>query len=192
MNNPSLHDQITIPIIIDDVKKLEKFDMSRCTYFSIQCDTPSPNWTLNIQNINISFLMMGLSGIIYSPADNSDRFNHPDKFEKIFDIVESRADLYVDINDIWIPNLFFTIGEQKRGSVYRIPLDVFSVALAFRENTASLDDLVNTCGHYPKGAFFQDDETWAFSMWSKMQIDEAKKIYRSNPQNRLQRKTLKP
>ena len=76
MNSPSPQDQITIPVIIDDVKKLENFSMSRCTYFSIQCDTPSPGWTLTIGNISTSFLMMGMSGIIYSPADGSDRFDH--------------------------------------------------------------------------------------------------------------------
>lgn len=192
MNNPNFEDQITIPVIIDDVKKLENFNMSRCTYFSIQCDTPSPGWALTIQNIHISFLMMGISGIIYSPDDGSDKFDHPDKFEKVFSIIESHESLYVDINDIWIPNLFFTIGKQKRGSVYRIPLDVFLVALAFRENTSSLKGLVKACDKHPKGAIFQDDETSAFSIWSKKQIDKAKKFYRSNPQKKLHRKTQKP
>jgi hypothetical protein len=192
MNNLSFQDPITIPVIIDDVKKKKKFDMSRCTYFSIQCDTPSPDRTLTIQNVQISFFMMGISGIIYSPADSSDRFDQPDKFEKIFEIIESHENLYIDINDIWIPNRFFVIGEQKRGSVYRLPLDVFSVALAFRENTASLKDLEKACGKHPKGAIFQDDETGAFSTWSKVQIDNAKKFYRSNPQKKLHRKARKP
>lgn len=192
MNNISFKDPITIPVIIDDVKKLKKFGMSRCTYFSIQCDTPSPDWTVSIQNIQISFFMMGISGIIYSPADSSDRFDHPDKFEKIFEIIESHENLYIDINDIWIPNRFFIIGKQKRGSVYRLPQDVFSVALAFRENTASLKDLDKACGKHPKGAIFQDDETRSFSIWSQIQIDDAKSFYKNNPQKKLHRKTLKP
>ena len=192
MNLSKIQNQITIPIIIDDIKKQKDFDITRCTYFSIQCDTPSADWSLTVQNIYVSFLMMGISGIIYRPADGSDKFDHPDKIEKIFDIIESNEGLYIDINDIWMPNGFFTIGEQKRGSVYRLPLDVFSTALAFRENTACLKDLVKMCGRHPKGAIFQDDETWAFSTWSQMQIDEAKRFYRSNPQKKLQRKTRKP
>jgi hypothetical protein len=135
---------------------------------------------------------MGISGIIYCPVDGSDKFDHPEKIEKIFDVIESNKGLYIDTNDIWIPNGFFTDGEQKRGSVYRLPLDVFSVALAFRENSASLKDLEKVCGNHPKGAIFQDDETWAFSIWSEMQIDAAKRFYRNNPQRKLYRKTQKP
>jgi hypothetical protein len=86
MRHSRLQNQVTIPTIIDDVKKQKDFDMTRCTYFSIQCDTPSADLALTVQKIYVSALIMIISGIIYCPVDGSDKFDYPEKIEKIFDL----------------------------------------------------------------------------------------------------------
>jgi hypothetical protein len=60
--------------------------MTRCTYFSIQCDTPSADLALTVQKIYVSALIMIISGIIYCPVDGSDKFDYPENIEKIFDL----------------------------------------------------------------------------------------------------------
>jgi hypothetical protein len=181
---------ITIPIMIDDIKKGSGFDFTRCTYFSIQCNFPSPNWTLSIKNSHIPFTLTGLSGIIYEPDDDTNRFDHPQKINNLFDKIEADKRLYIDINDIWIPNTFFHSGKHARGSVYRILFDVFLAALSFRENTSSIEQFRKICSSYSKGAIYEDAETIAFTDWAKAQIGDAKINYQKNPKSQLRR--IKP
>ncbi|MHC4359021.1 MAG: hypothetical protein ACYSTQ_09520 [Planctomycetota bacterium] len=69
----------TIPIIIDDIKRYDKFRMSRCTFFSIAYDLPSPDWVLELEDSSIPFFLLGLSGIIWKPMGK----------RKIFDACDS-------------------------------------------------------------------------------------------------------
>lgn len=49
----------TIPVLIDDIKDYPNFEMTRCTYFTIDSDMPSPDWVLELDNKKINFDIYG-------------------------------------------------------------------------------------------------------------------------------------
>ena len=97
---------LTIPVIIDDVKDQPGFQMSRCTYFSLASNVPSTDITLDTR-INSPSLMVGFVSVICRPSNRSLLFDSPRKISGLFERVEKNQGLYVDINDLWLPNFLF-------------------------------------------------------------------------------------
>lgn len=171
---------ITVPLVIDDVKRVPTFEMTRCNYFCIQCDTPAPGWFLQIAGRQVPFLIVGLTGVIHRPAMDDERFDSPQKIDDLFDAIEAVPELYVDQEDVWIPNRMFDADEHKRGSVYRIGLGLFRSAYNFR-NGLTRNQKSAFAG---KGAnwkvSFSRAETEALSAWGDHQIAEARRQYRAD------------
>lgn len=177
----------SVPIIIDNVKNYEAFQMSRCSYFSIKSDTPAPGWMLNIENFRIPFLMMGLSGVIMSPSTKSPTFDSPQSFSDLFESIESHESLYIDTDDIWLPNIFFSRGNNKRGNVFRIPVALFQLAMNFRIDIISEKIFIELSSEHLDSIEFSPSETKSLSTWMKQEIDQAREEYKQNPQKRLER-----
>lgn len=181
---------VKVPIVIDDVKRLRTFPMSRCIYFSIECDNPSPGWTLSIRNRKIPFLLNGLSGIITEPIEGG-LFHTPDKLEQLFEHIEkdSNKGVYVDTNDVWLPNSVFDHKNLKPGSVYRIPFSFFHAAYGFRNQIISQKELLSQCKKLKWKARYSASETKALALWQKKQIDETKERHEKHPELTLHRQT---
>ncbi|MBW8041340.1 MAG: hypothetical protein FVQ85_15250 [Planctomycetes bacterium] len=179
-----------VPIVIDDVKRLKTFSMSRCIYFSIECDSPSPGWTLRIRNRKIPFLLVALSGIILEPIDGG-LFRTPDKLEQLFENIEKDSDegIYVDTNDLWIPNFIFDRKNLKPGSVYRVAFKLFKAAYDFRNQILSQQEYVGQCKKYGWKARYSASETKALGLWQKKHIDETKERHEKHPELTLRRQT---
>lgn len=105
----------SIPIMVDDVKNYINFNMTRCSYFSIECDLPSSGWILELKKRDIPFYLISLSGVIEGPVGDNYIFNSSELIEELFDIVEEIPELFIDVNDIWLPNLLFKYSLLKRG-----------------------------------------------------------------------------
>lgn len=56
-----------IPVKVDNIKRYGNFRMTRCTYLTIECDCPSPEWSLSFKDQNFPFYLFGLSGHILKP-----------------------------------------------------------------------------------------------------------------------------
>lgn len=151
MANLRQGNKIHIPVMVDDVKNIEKMKFTRCTYFSIQCDTPSFNWFLETNIGTLPFLLLGLSGIIYCPLGEAYKFTLPNQIEELFDLADKQEGLYIDINDIWLPNMAFPNEIAKRGAAYRVYIEIFKNALKFREHQISFKTLEEICSEYPEG-----------------------------------------
>lgn len=78
----------SVPIIIDDIKEYEEFKMSRCSYFSIECDDLAEGWGLGLSNLNIPFMMIGLQGIITTQINTSGLFDNASDIENLFNLIE--------------------------------------------------------------------------------------------------------
>ncbi|MHC4214861.1 MAG: hypothetical protein ACYSWP_15980 [Planctomycetota bacterium] len=181
---------ISIPVVIDDVKQLGTFQMTRCSYFSIECDTPSPEWFLGIgESLRMPFLMLGLSGIIYQPMDGGEHFDSPEELEKLFGIIEDRDDLYIDVNDIWLPNELFKNDKinHKRGKVYRVGLDLFKTAYRFQKDSFD-QGFIKSLMEFGHELSYCAGETKVLSKWNKDRIKESSDYYREHPELQLPRK----
>lgn len=167
----------TIPIIIDDIKRYETFRMSRCTFFSIAYDLSSPDWVLELEDSSIPFFLLGLSGIIWKPMGKKNRFDSCDSISQLFDKIEELPELYVDTNDIWLPNRLFKDLPHKRGFVYRVRVKLFTEALRYREDQTSQKQFLASCSGLKDSVSFSKKETDSFRKWTTEQVEEARALY---------------
>jgi len=165
-----------IPVIIDDVKRYREFEMTRCTYFTIECDLPSPNWVLGLNSKSIPFLLIGLSGIIFKPLGDNVVFESMESIDELFNTIESHSSLYVDTNDIWLPNNLFQ-DLWRRGQVYRMDSKLFNQTFLYRQERISEDQFLRSCKELRGRIFYSEKETHSFEGWAKLQIEKAKSLY---------------
>lgn len=175
----------SIPVILDDIKNYEDFDMSRCTYFTIESDVPLPNWVLELGNLRIPFYLLGISGIILQPIGNDNIFKSSDLIDKLFDTIESVPGLYIDTNDIWLPNFLFANLPHKRGSVYRIKEKLFLETYRYRYDKISEKRFYMLCEELSASIDYSHIETNAFKEWEKGKIEEAIRLYPKNRESEL-------
>lgn len=170
---------IDIPVILDDIKRYIDFRMARCVYFVIECDEPSPGWTLGLNENKIPFFLLNISGIIYKPSPDIGVFESLVLIDNLFDLIESHPSLYVDTNEIWLPNMLLR-DNCKRGDVYRVNQYLFLHALDFKNNKISEDEFDGICHQSLKESDYSRIETESFRLWADKQIYEAKQIYPKN------------
>lgn len=179
-----------IPIIVDAIKTFQGFDFSRCTFFSIECDELTPIAPLRKDILSsIPFYQSNISGmprVIIKPKDGTDLFDSVKKIDDLFDLIENDNTFYIDTNDIWLPNTFFSYsGRLEVEDVFRIPADVFDTALWIQQKNLNREDLLLSCSVHPTGAQFEPLETISFQDWGEKHINIAKSKYRANPSNYL-------
>ena len=181
----------TIPIMIDDIKQYKGFDMTRCTYFSIESDIPAGEWILRLKDLEIPFYLIGLSGIITEPIGDKAEFDSPHLIDEIFKTIEESPELFVDINDIWLPNFMFKDFPHARGSVFRSKERLFAEAIRFREDKIPTERFEKSCRELKDDLSYSEKETQPFKDWAKKQIDMAKKTYPKNPELALKWREVK-
>ena len=170
----------SIPVMIDDYKQTDRIKMTRCNYFSIEGDLPSPGWTISLQDRDIPFFLIGLSGIIVKPLSD-ERFGSPSSIEELFSAIEDNPSLFVDINEVWLPNFLFDHAAQ-RGALYRIDHRLFSLALQFQNQQITLEKFLGEAREHRAGVELSAEETEAFRGWEANIVGDAKKTYPKNPE----------
>lgn len=166
----------TIPIMIDDRRMYKDFNMARCTYFSIECDRPSGDWILGLESKEIPFFLLGISGIIFKPLSGNSHFNSVHSIDLLFDTVEDNPSLFIDINDIWLPNYLFR-EQQKRGFIFRIPTKLFFLGLQYRDDRISLEKYNTMCEEFHNSVKYSEKESEIFKKWNKSHIKQAINMY---------------
>jgi hypothetical protein len=168
----------SIPVLIDDCKDLKNFKMTRCSYFSIESVEPSPDWIIPLQNTKIPFYLVGISGILTKPLKGK-IFRVPSSIDKLFSYIDNVPSLFVDTNEVWFPNFLFPV-KPKRGSVYRINSDLFTLAMRFQSQRISLDEFLSSSWQFKGSLLPSEEETMAFKKWELELIDVAKEKYEKN------------
>ncbi len=180
-------DDVSIPVVVDDVKSTRDFPMTRCTYFSVECEHPSPDWVLAMPELGLPFLMLGLSGIVTQPSEDHPLFDTPERFEDFYSNVEQHKDLFVDSNDIWLPNSLFRAGSAKRGDVFRIGLGLFERACGYRYDAVDFDQFTRIVRELDEPPRPSPEETRALHDWTWHHIDLIKADHEGNPTRKLDR-----
>ena len=166
-----------VPVVVDDVKRIPDFRMTRFIYFSVACDEPAPGWTLTLRELELPFLLLGLSGIVLSPPGDRSEFLEPADFDSLVDMIEKHAHLYLDINDIWLPNDSLPADRAIRGAVYRIGQELFADAFEFRNDLVSDKAFSAISKDRREQVSYSEQETRAFRLWTQQQIAGAKANY---------------
>ncbi len=192
---PSRAEQPDIPVMIDDVKDLEGFDMTRFIFFTINAGETFQDWVDLRLNPETPFLVLGDVPVIYRPHRDQQLFRSAQQIDLLFDRIEAAAglNLLIEIEQLWLPNQVLDpkYAERKsaardnpelwRAAVWRLPLAWFQLALQFERELISQADFAQRCdlllqsGDLPR---YSAEETRAFQQWSQDQIAAARENYR--------------
>jgi hypothetical protein len=165
----------SIPLIVDDVKVQHNFEITRLTYFSIETIDYISELAISHDNQEFPVTVMDLHGIITGNLDQSE-FSSMESIEELFDRIDDTNVLFVDTNDIWLPNVLFK-ERPVRSSLYRISTKLFKLALAYRSDSLSYERFITEAMDFAGDLHRSKIEEKAFKEWSKEQISFSKIVY---------------
>jgi hypothetical protein len=195
-----------IPILIDVVRRLDRFDMTRSLFFAIEATAVVDDWVASLRAHEIPFLLLGISPVILRPDLEAARFTAAEQIDRLFGAVEAHEGLLVETDHIWLPSMLFEVdrlwdaapkakgSSARRGAVWRVSLELFQAALQFQRELLSLTGFTEQCrammdSRVPPLAY-SPEETEVFNSWSAAQIQAARKNYeqqRDDPERQVLR-----
>lgn len=193
---------VLIPITVDVERNIDGYPMVRCSYFSIQSEDPLSNLTLNTDLFRAPILSLNLEAILIGSPNEGINFSSVQDINDMYDYIEDQENLFVDINDIWVPVEWFGEVEIKQGMIFRIPDHLFSLCWKLRNDRISTEELYAQTAGLPKREDkelispqavvqlrYSEEETGAFADWTRTQIEESRAIYQNNKENALTKKS---
>lgn len=172
-----------VPVIVDDVKDLRDFKLSRCTYFTIECEQPWPETALGTELLRMPVLTLGMVGIVHAPLEG-DEFTEAEQMEALLAAVEEDERLEVETSDIWLPNEALALAKKgkkpTRGDVFRLSHELFLIAHQHRRELLSNEQLTEACAGRGAEIRYSKRETAAFEKWMEAEIKSAIQFYKDN------------
>ena len=182
----------TIPILIDDIKQLQDFNMTRGTFFTIDASGMGDDWVAMLRGQGVPFLILGITNVLHRPDLDDLLFASAGMIDRLFDQIEAVEGLVVESEYVWLPNFLFDphMGyfssqdkpdQLSRGAVWRIGFGLFQMALTFRQEVIPTETYLERCrqvlqpGQIEIG--YSPEESAAFQAWSGEQYQAAKKNF---------------
>jgi hypothetical protein len=173
-----------VPILVETLSR-PFFQMVRCLYIAIEFDTPDDQWMLGLGGQQFPLLLIGLTGVVQAPLGEN-RFRTPLLIDGFIESVERMGGL-VNFEDIWMPQDLFS-SEVAVGDVYRIGVDLFRAAFAFRDSRTPRREFELLGRELHDQIDISPEETKAFRAWSSQTIERIARQEPKNPELKLQLK----
>lgn len=173
----------SVPVMVDDRKDVGDFQMTRVAYYYVEATEPLPDMPINPGDLGISTLPLEFSGAIYKPNDTSEFFESPGQIEDLFQAVEQYESLYVDSDNLWIPNHLFD-KTPERGDIFRVSFSLFTRLYMLARNNAVLDIEESLPGH-EDNVSYSENETRAFAQWADGILKNVIATYPKNAELKL-------
>ncbi|MDX1565549.1 MAG: hypothetical protein R3236_09100 [Phycisphaeraceae bacterium] len=174
---------LTVPVLVDDVKRDEGFAMTRCLYFSVEStDSTAEPWRLGLKGPDLSLLMTDFGGVISRPKPKKELFETPGQVDRLFNRIEDGTSLVVETAHIWLPNDLPVQGgglvaELRRGQVLRLGRDPFRLSHRFASQTMDPERFAEQMHQKAQQIRLSPGETKVFADWGRRQFQEARKRY---------------
>jgi len=173
MKNREEHNNKTIPVFVDSVKKNDQFKMTRLIFFSISYDRDRINWIYTLIRKGIPFIQVGIHCIVYKPLGEEKKFTSTKGIRELFSKIRGESFL-IDTGHIFIPNHYFKI-LPMRGEVYRLELHVFLKGFQLANDLIYVDDFDRFFKEQNLKISRDELETKIFESWGQEKNDELKK-----------------
>ena len=174
----------SIPVMVDDRKDVGEFLMTRVAYFYVEAIEPSPDIPIDHRSLGIPVLPLEFSGVLHKPTDMGEHFETPEQIEELFRTVERHEWLYVDSDNIWIPNRLFN-KKPERGDIYRVPFGSFFKLYSLCRDDATLDAGISRFKGKRNLIVFSEIETIAFAKWTNQIVQNVIAAYPKNEHLKL-------
>ena len=194
------------PLLIDAVRRLDGFDMTRCLFFSIDATASVDDWVASLRAQHIPFMLLGVSPVLHRPDLETARFTNAAQIDRLFSTIEDHDGLVVETAHTWLPTMLFETDNRfdlapgspdsaaRRGTVWRASLPLLQTALRFQHELISSKSFDRRCRALMQTRAapltFSPEETEAFRSWSGSQIEAARQNYeqqRMDPRRRVLR-----
>jgi hypothetical protein len=189
-------EEVTVPVVIDAVDV--SFNISRAIYFSFEAVDPAAGWSLTVEDCDVPFFMLGISGVILGAAllgrPYAARFLDPEWIENTFLTIERSGVLAVVTARLWLPTSLLRLAKEEiaRQDVFRLRKDVFASAHLLAIEMMPAEKIERHFEPYygeyhksqdptlpgPLPVKFSKEETAAFQQWTQLQIEQAAAHYR--------------
>jgi len=174
----------SIPVMVDDRKDIGEFMMTRAAYYYVEAIEPSPDIPIDHHSLGIPVMPLEFSGVLHKPSETEEYFETPEQIEELFRSVEGHKSLYVDSDNIWIPNQLFD-KTPERGDIYRVPFGFFTKLYSLCRDDTSLSAGLSRFNDKHNLIKFSEIETIAFAKWADGIVENAKAAYPKNDHLKL-------
>ncbi len=123
--------------------------------------------------------MLGLSGILYEPADDTRRFNRPSQISELIRLVEEVEGRSVETSYLWLPSKLIGQNEGQRNDVFRIGVKLFTLATQFRGGGVDVHRFLEEAFVLTDDVERSPEETTAFRSWAVEEIASGRR-WRNN------------
>jgi hypothetical protein len=177
------HDTVEIPVVVDDVKFDDEFQMARCTYFSIESQEGSAEpWTFGLRGPDLPILLIGTSGAIIGPSPKHVEFRSADDLDELFNRIEDDTSFVVETSNIWLPNDLPVrqgglVQDLVRGDVLRVGRDLFVAGQQYGQQSTTLEYFLETTHRLAEQIRVSHEESSVIGEWTARQLAEAKEVY---------------
>lgn len=173
--------QPAVPVVVDSVKQYASLPMTRCTYLSIDCPEPLPNWHLGLAHFGLPILLVNLEAVVYGPlgAPPGTPFSSADEIEQLFEAIE-QSGLDVVMEEVWLPNFVFNTRSPVTGDVFRVLQKPFSEAAAFQRGRRDLRTVFTMFEEFPESVVFSEQETASIADWWRQNLEAAVETFPKN------------
>jgi len=175
----STQEDLTVPVWVDEFRKLGKHTMARMTYLAVEADDPIAGYPLPLESGTSPVMTTGLSAALCQPSAKKNRFESAQDIQDLFDSIEEEHEYFVETPDLWLPTAVLEARGRKpqRGDVFRISREHLSAGLRMRAGQISPQTLVAECKKIRRKGVYSAGETKAFAEWNQLQVAEAQKQY---------------
>jgi hypothetical protein len=174
-----------VPVFFDSAEFVEGTEMTRFTYFYVECGEPQATSYLAGDDA-LPILLLDLEGVIVSGLGGKELLDTPEAIRELFDFIEENTPYVVSTSYIWLPQKLLQdgIGRQlSRGDVVRLYTPLFLRASQYVRTSQAIyfDDVPPDI----EAVYFSEGETLAFRAWTDMTIERVRKRYYGQPERNL-------
>lgn len=174
---------LTIPVQIDDIKRLKGFQRTRCNFFRIEFSERPFEETYSVSSADkLRLAAWGNWAVLTGPISETseqDKFLSSESIRQTFLKIEENEEIFLDLGYIYLPNQLLGVEKENHrigiGDVYRLSIELFQKCYLFVAEMISEKEWMEYCSSSlkrknQKEIFPSPDETKAFRKWRNEQI----------------------